>query len=217
MTDFYDKFHPEIEKTMSMRLDHKVGERVLGTDPVSGKPVSVKIGRFGPLVQVGTGEDEEKPRFASLQKGQSMATITLDEALRLFEFPRVLGDYEDKEVTVAIGRFGPYVRHDGKFVSIPDSMAPAAVSLDEAIALIEEKRQAESKRLIKTFDEEEGLQVLNGRFGPYIARGKSNYKIPKTVTDPADITYEQALDIIAQQDAKPKKTVARGRAKKQTK
>ena len=217
MTDFYDKFHPEIEKTMSMRLDHKVGERVLGTDPVSGKPVSVKIGRFGPLVQVGTGEDEEKPRFASLQKGQSMATITLDEALRLFEFPRVLGDYEDKEVTVAIGRFGPYVRHDGKFVSIPDSMAPAAVSLDEAIALIEEKRQAESKRLIKTFDEEEGLQVLNGRFGPYIARGKSNYKIPKTVTDPADITYEQALDIIARQDAKPKKTVARGRAKKQTK
>ncbi len=217
MTDFYDKFHPEIEKTMSMRLDHKVGERVLGTDPVSGKPVSVKIGRFGPLVQVGTGDDEEKPRFASLQKGQSMATITLDEALRLFEFPRVLGDYEDKEVTVAIGRFGPYVRHDGKFVSIPDSMAPAAVSLDEAIALIEEKRQAESKRLIKTFDEEEGLQVLNGRFGPYIARGKSNYKIPKTVTDPADITYEQALDIIARQDAKPKKTVARGRAKKQTK
>ncbi len=217
MTDFYDKFHPEIEKTMSMRLDHKVGERVLGTDPVSGKPVSVKIGRFGPLVQVGTGEDEEKPRFASLQKGQSMATITLDEALRLFEFPRVLGDYEDKEVTVAIGRFCPYVRHDGKFVSIPDSMAPAAVSLDEAIALIEEKRQAESKRLIKTFDEEEGLQVLNGRFGPYIARGKSNYKIPKTVTDPADITYEQALDIIARQDAKPKKTVARGRAKKQTK
>ncbi len=217
MTDFYDKFHPEIEKTMSMRLDHKVGERVLGTDPVSGKPVSVKIGRFGPLVQVGTGEDEEKPRFASLQKGQSMATITLDEALRLFEFPRVLGDYEDKEVTVAIGRFGPYVRHDGKFVSIPDSMAPAAVSLDEAIALIEEKRQAESKRLIKTFDEEEGLQVLNGRFGPYIARGKSNYKIPKTVTDPADITYEQALDIIVRQDAKPKKTVARGRAKKQTK
>lgn len=213
MTDFYDKFHPEIEKTMSMRLDHKVGERVLGTDPVSGKPVSVKIGRFGPLVQVGTGEDEEKPRFASLQKGQSMATITLDEALRLFEFPRVLGDYEDKEVTVAIGRFGPYVRHDGKFVSIPDSMAPAAVSLDEAIALIEEKRQAESKRLIKTFDEEEGLQVLNGRFGPYIARGESNYKIPKTVTDPADITYEQALDIIARQDAKPKKTVARGRAK----
>ena len=217
MTDFYDKFHPEIEKTMSMRLDHTVGERVLGTVPVSGKPVSVKIGRFGPLVQVGTGEDEEKPRFASLQKGQSMATITLDEALRLFEFPRVLGDYEDKEVTVAIGRFGPYVRHDGKFVSIPDSMAPAAVSLDEAIALIEEKRQAESKRLIKTFDEEEGLQVLNGRFGPYIARGKSNYKIPKTVTDPADITYEQALDIIARQDAKPKKTVARGRAKKQTK
>ncbi|MCM1316769.1 MAG: type I DNA topoisomerase [Bacteroides sp.] len=217
MTDFYDKFHPEIEKTMSMRLDHKVGERVLGTDPVSGKPVSVKIGRFGPLVQVGTGDDEEKPRFASLQKGQSMATITLDEALRLFEFPRVLGDYEDKEVTVAIGRFGPYVRHDGKFVSIPDSMAPAAVSLDEAIALIEEKRQAESKRLIKTFDEEEGLQVLNGRFGPYIARGKSNYKIPKTVTDPAEITYEQALDIIARQDAKPKKTVARGRAKKQTK
>ncbi len=217
MTDFYDKFHPEIEKTMSMRLDHKVGERVLGTDPVSGKPVSVKIGRFGPLVQVGTGDDEEKPRFASLQKGQSMATITLEEALRLFEFPRVLGDYEDKEVTVAIGRFGPYVRHDGKFVSIPDSMAPAAVSLDEAITLIEEKRRAESQRLIKTFEQEEGLQVLNGRFGPYIARGKSNYKIPNTVTDPASITYEQALEIIAQQDAKPKKTAGRGRAKKQSK
>jgi len=214
MSDFYDKFHPDIEETMAMRLEHKVGERALGVHPETGRPVFVKIGAYGPMVQIGVVGDEEKPLFASLQKGQSMSTITLDEALRLFEFPRTLGDYEGSEVTVAIGRFGPYVKHAGKYTSIPSGIAPAALSLDEAIALIEAKRTAESNRLIKTFDEEEGLQVLNGRYGPYMARGKTNYKLPKSVEDPAALTYEQALAIIAAQDAKPRKTT-RSRAKKQ--
>ena len=206
MDDFYKDFHPEIDKAMNMRLEHKVGERILGVHPQTGKPVSVKIGRFGPLVQVGDGDGDEKPQFASLQKGQSVATITLDEALKLFDFPRVLGDYEDKEVSVAIGRFGPYIKHDGKFVSIPKDIAPAAVTLDEAIMLINDKRESESKKTIKTFDEEPEMLILNGRYGPYISYKKSNFKLPKSVTDPAALTLEQALEIVNSEEAKPKKT-----------
>ncbi|MDE6653294.1 MAG: DNA topoisomerase I, partial [Muribaculaceae bacterium] len=205
MGSFYKDFHPDIEKASNMRLEHKVGERLLGTHPDNGKPVMVKIGRFGPLVQIGEGEGEEKPQFASLQKGQSVATITLEEALKLFDFPRTLGDYEDKEVTVAIGRFGPYVKHDGKFVSIPKDIAPASVTLEEAISLINEKREAESKKTIKTFDQDSGLMILNGRYGPYISFNKSNYKLPKTITDPAALTYEETMEIVNSQEAKPKK------------
>ena len=144
--EFYDGFHPDIDKAMNMRMEHKAGERMLGNDPKTGRPVFVKIGRFGPLVQIGTGDEEVKPQFASLQKGQSMGGITLEEALKLFEFPRILGEYEGKEVTVAIGKFGPYVRHNNKFVSIPAGSAPGEVDLDQAISLIEEKRNSESKR-----------------------------------------------------------------------
>lgn len=205
MGSFYNNFHPDIEKASNMRLEHKVGERLLGTHPETGKPVSVKIGRFGPLVQIGDGEDDEKPQFASLQKGQSVSTITLEDALKLFDFPRTLGDYEDQEVTVAIGRFGPYIKHNGKFVSIPKDIAPAAVTLEEAISLINEKREAESKKTIKTFDEAPDLLVLNGRYGPYISFNKTNYKLPKTVTDPSALTYEDAMEIVNNQDAKPKK------------
>ncbi len=205
MGSFYKDFHPDIEKASNMRLEHKVGERMLGTHPETGKPVSVKIGRFGPLVQIGDGEGDEKPQFASLQKGQSVQTITLEDALKLFDFPRTLGDYEDKEVTVAIGRFGPYVKHNGKFVSIPKDIAPAAVTLDEAIVLINEKREAESKKTIKIFDNAPEMMVLNGRYGPYISFNKSNYKLPKSVTDPASLTYEQAMEIVNSQDSKPKK------------
>ena len=211
MSHFYDRFHPEIDKTLNMRLDHKVGERVLGKDPVSGKPVSVKIGRFGPLVQIGEAEDDEKPQFASLQKGQSIATLTLEEALKLFEFPRLLGDYEDKEVSVGIGKFGPYVKHDGKYVSIPKDIAPAAISLEEAIELINAKRVAESNKVLKTFEQEPDLQILNGRFGVYISYKKSNYKIPKSVTNPAELTLEQAMEIVNSQDSAPKKKTAKGR------
>lgn len=176
---FYKLFHPVVESALALRLEHKVGERVLGTDPKSGRPVSVKIGRFGPLVQIGTPEDTEKPLFASLLKGQSMSTITLEEALKLFDLPRTLGDFEGKTVVVGIGRFGPYIRHDGKYVSLPKEFTPQGVSLEDAIMLIQQKREQESQRLIKKFDEDDELELLNGRFGPYIAYKKKNYKLPK--------------------------------------
>ncbi|MCC8117526.1 MAG: type I DNA topoisomerase [Bacteroidales bacterium] len=202
--DFYNVFHPEIDKVNSMRLEHKVGERMLGVHPENGKPVSVKIGRFGPLVQIGTGDDGEKPLFASLQKGQSIADITLEEALKLFEFPRTIGEYEGKELTVAIGRFGPYVKHDGKFVSIPKDIAPAELTEEQAIELIEEKRKAEKNKLVKEFDQDPELKVLNGRYGVYIAYKKANYKIPKSV-DPLTLTYDQAMEIVNSQADKPKR------------
>ena len=209
---FYEIFHPGVEEAMNMRLEHKVGERQLGVDPKTGKPVSVKIGRFGPLVQLGEGDAEEKPQFASLLKGQSVSTITLDEALKLFEFPRTIGEYEDKDVTVAIGRFGPYIKHDNKFVSIPKEYAPAAISLEEAVQLIVEKREAETKKVVKTFAEDADLQILNGRYGIYIAYKKSNYKIPKTVKEPAELTFEECKEIIESQESAPKKTTTRRRA-----
>lgn len=199
---FYDDFHPRVDETMHLQLEHKVGERLLGQDP-EGHPVSVKIGRYGPLVQIGSNEDAEKPRFASLLKGQSMATITLEEALRLFDFPRNLGTFEDKDVTVAIGRFGPYVRHDGKFVSIPKDTEPAAITLDEAVELIRKKRETEANRIVRTFDEDPDLQILNGRYGIYIAYKGKNYKIPKTVADPAALTLEEALEIVRSQADRP--------------
>ena len=210
---FYNIFHPDVDQALNMRLEHKVGERILGVDP-SGRQVSVKIGRFGPLVQIGDGEGEEKPQFASLLKGQSVSTITLEEALKLFEFPRNLGTFEDAEVTVAIGRFGPYIKHKGKFVSIPKDMAPAAITLAEAETLILNKRESESKNLLKTFDEEPDMQILNGPYGPYISYNKTNYKIPRTVESPADLTMDQCREIIKEQDAKPKKPSRRVSRKK---
>lgn len=206
---FYTDFHPEVDKALNMRLEHKVGERVLGNDPKTGKPVSVKIGRYGPMIQLGDGEGEEKPQFASLLKGQSVSTITLDEALKLFDFPRHIGEYEGADLTVAIGRYGPYVKFDGKFISIPKEYSPAHLTLDEAVALIEEKRREEANRIVKTFDEDETVQILNGRYGVYIACGKNNYKIPKTVADPSALTLEECREIIADQDAKPKRPARR--------
>ncbi len=200
---FYDDFHPTVDKALNMRLEHKVGERMLGTDPATGKPVSVKIGRFGPMIQLGDGEGDEKPQFASLLKGQSVSTITLEEALKLFEFPRMIGEFEGSEVSVAIGRFGPYVKHDGKFVSIPKDISPAHITLEEAEELIKDKRAAEANKVAKTFPEDADLQILNGRFGVYIKYKKNNYKIPKTVADPASLTLEECREIIASADAKP--------------
>ncbi len=209
MSTFYNLFHPDVDHAMNMRLEHKVGERLLGNDPATGKPVSVKIGRFGPLVQVGGGDGDEKPQFASLLKGQSVNTITLEEALKLFEFPRELGEFEGKTVSVAIGRFGPYVKHDGKFVSIPKDIAPAAITLQEAEELIKAKRDAESKKLVKAFDEDPEMQILNGRYGVYIMYKKANYKIPKTVSDPSALSYQECRDIVGSQESKPKKTASR--------
>lgn len=201
---FYKLFHPVVESALALRLEHKVGERVLGTDPESGRPVSVKIGRFGPLVQIGTPEDTEKPLFASLLKGQSMSTITLEEALKLFDLPRTLGDFEGKTVVVGIGRFGPYIRHDGKYVSLPKEFTPQGVSLEDAIILIQQKREQESQRLIKKFDEDDELELLNGRFGPYIAYKKKNYKLPKG-SEPALLTFADCMKIVEDADKAPAK------------
>jgi DNA topoisomerase-1 len=198
-------FHPVVERTLNMRLERKVGERLLGNDPKTGQPVTVKIGRFGPLVQIGEGDSENKPQFASLLKGQSVATITLEEALKLFDFPRNIGQYEDADVTVAIGRFGPYIKHKGVFVSVPKDIQPAAVTLDEAIELINDKRAEQSRKIVKTFSEDENLQILNGRYGVYISYNKENYKIPKTVTDPASLSYDETMAIVNSDEAKPKK------------
>ena len=210
--DFYKDFHPTVDNALNIRLEHKVGERVLGTDPATGKPVSVKIGRFGPMIQLGDGDGDEKPQFASLLKGQSVSTITLEEALKLFEFPRNIGEYEGTDVTVAIGRFGPYVKHDGKFVSIPKDYSPAHITLDEAIALINEKRSAEANKIVKTFPDDPDLQILNGRYGIYISYKKGNYKIPKTVADPASLTREECMEIVESTDAKPKRPRAKKKA-----
>ena len=205
MRSFYERFHPQVDEAMNMRMEHKVGERLLGKD-AEGRPVSVKIGRFGPLVQIGEADGKEKPRFASLLKGQSMAEITLEDALRLFDFPRTLGTFEESEVSVAIGRFGPYVRHAGKFVSIPKDVALAELSLEEAIMLIESKRNADSKKEIKTFDENSDIRILNGRYGIYIAYKGKNYKIPKTVEQPAELTLDEVMKIIGSESERPAKT-----------
>ena len=207
--DFYDVFHPEVKQASDMRLEHRVGERLLGQDPASGRNVYVKIGRFGPVVQIGESTDEEKPQFASLRRDQSVLDITLPEALKLFELPRTLGTFEDTEVSVGLGRFGPYVKHAGKFVSIPRDMAPLDVTLDQAIALIEDKRQAETKKTVKEFAEDPDVKILNGRYGVYIHAAGNNYKIPKTVTEPERLTIEEVREIIAKQDAAPKRTSRR--------
>ncbi len=195
---FYKDFEPQISNILQAKSERKVGERILGTEPASGKPVSVKIGRFGPIVQIGTSTDEEKPRFAQMKPGQTMETITLEEALELFSLPRMLGNFEEKGVTIGAGRFGPYIKHNDAYVSIPKDTDPLTITLDEAVELILAKRKAEAERIIKTFDTEPELQVLNGRFGPYIAYKGSNYKLSKTIV-PADLTLEACLEIIAQQ------------------
>lgn len=210
---FYDDFHPGVDRALNTRTEHRVGERILGTDPATGRPVSVKIGRFGPMIQLGDGEGDEKPQFASLLKGQSVSTITLEEALKLFEFPRLIGSFEDQDVTVAIGRFGPYVKHAGKFVSIPKELSPAHITLDEAVELIEKKRAADANKTLKTFDEDADMQILNGRYGPYIKYKGGNFKIPKTVDDPAALTLDECRKIVAEAEAKPASPRARGRRK----
>jgi Topoisomerase IA len=200
---FYKLFHPEVVNTLALRTETRVGERILGADPKTGRQVSVKISRFGPVVQIGKQDEDEKPLFASLLKGHSMSTITLEEALKLFELPRQVGEYEGKVVTIGVGRFGPYVRHDSKYVSLPKEFEPMTVTLEESIALIEAKRKQESERLIKTFEQNENLRILNGRFGPYIALDKNNYKIPKG-TDPKNLTYEDCMDIVNAAGEAPK-------------
>jgi len=199
IADFYKMFHPIVEETSQMRTEHKAGERVLGTDPKTGRQVSVKIGRYGAMAQIGTQDEEEKPLFASLQKSQSIETITLEETLKLFELPRTVGEFRGKEVVIGVGRFGPYIRHNNKFVSLPKGVDPLEVQLDEAIELIEAKEKKDKEKIIKTFEEDPDLQVLNGRYGPYIAYKKSNYKIPKG-QKPEELSLEDCRKIIADTD-----------------
>ncbi|MBQ2367230.1 MAG: type I DNA topoisomerase [Bacteroidaceae bacterium] len=214
ISTFYSGFDTLVSNTLQAKSERKVGERVLGTDPASGKPVSVKIGRFGPIVQIGTSTDEEKPRFAQMKPGQTLETITLEEALELFSLPRTLGNFEGKEVTIGAGRFGPYIKHNNIYVSLPKSHDPLTVSLEEATELIEGKRKAEAERIIKTYEQEPALQVLNGRFGPYIAYNGKNYKLPKSAT-PTELTLEECLEIVKQQSEREPATAKGGR--KQTK
>ena len=213
MDKFYQEFHPLVEKTAQTKTEHKVGERILGTDLASGKPVSVKIGRYGPVIQIGSAEDEEKPRFAQLPKGMTLETITLEEALECFKLPRVLGEFEGKELSVGVGRFGPYVRVDKAFVSIPKGMDPLAISLEEAVELVVAKREAAENKVIKTFAEDADLQVLNGRYGPYIAYKKKNYKIPENI-EPADLTMDACFKLMEVQKAKDENRKARYNSKK---
>ena len=210
MKTFYDQFHPAVEKTLSIKTEHKVGERMLGEEPGTGKPVSVKIGRFGPVVQIGAADDEEKPRFAQMKKGQSMETITLEEALELFKLPRTLGEYEGKTVSVGVGRFGPYIQHNKVYVSLPKTLDPMKVTLEEAEQLILEKRAKEAERHIKKFDEEPELEILNGRYGPYIAYKGNNYKIPKDIV-PQDLSLKSCLELVKIQDEKGPGTSAKGK------
>ena len=197
MKVFYQGFEPEVEKVMNARSEHKAGERELGVEPATGKPVFVKIGRFGPVVQIGTAEDEDKPRFSQLPSDKSMETITLDEALELFKLPRTVGQFEGTDVVIGAGRFGPYVLHNKKYVSLPKDENPMTITLDAAINLIQKKRLQEAQRHLKTFEEDANMEVMNGRYGPYIAYNGKNYRMPKALHEKAsELTYEQCMDIV---------------------
>ncbi len=208
ISDFYKEFHKKIEDT-SDNSGKFSGEKFLGIDPLSGKNVFVKIGRFGPVAQIGDTDSEEKPKFAGLKKEQSIETITLDEVLDLFAFPRTLGEYEDTEIQVAIGRFGPYIKHNNAFYSLSKLDDPALVTFQRAVEIIESKRKADQDNIISTYPENEDLKVLRGRFGIYITMNKQNYKIPKTY-DPTNLSYQDCMDIIANPDNASKK---RGKGK----
>lgn len=203
---FYVPFHKTVENTIETSEKFS-GEKLIGIDPESGKNVFVKIGRFGPIVQIGDTESEEKPKFAALKKGQSLDNITLEEALDLFSFPRTIGTFENEEMVVSIGRFGPYIRHKSKFYSISKANDPMTIDEEIAIRIIEEKRKKDSEKLIREYDQNQEVKVLNGRWGPYIAVGKSNYKLPKG-TVPEKLTLEDCLKIVADADKKEVKPAA---------
>lgn len=192
--NFYKEFHKKVEETLENSQRDK-GERVLGNDPKTGKKLSVKIGRYGPVAQLGDVNDEEKPKFAPLLKGQLIETITYDEAMELFKLPREIGEYEEKKLVIGIGRFGPYVKHNNKFYSLKKDDDPQTIDKERAIQLIEEKRERDRNKYIKTFENHPELEILNGRWGPYISYQKKNYKIPKD-TDPSKLSYEDCMKII---------------------
>ena len=197
IASFYKAFEPTVEKTINARSEHKAGERELGKDPRTGKPVFVKIGRFGPVVQIGTADDKDKPQFAHLPKEMGMETITLEQALDLFRLPRMLGEYEGEPVTVGAGRFGPYVLHAGKYTSLPKGTNPLSVTIGDALKLIDEKRRQETQKHLKSFTEDPKLEVMNGRYGPYLIYDGKNYRMPKSMHDRArQLTYDECMAVI---------------------
>ena len=205
--DFYKDFHKQVISTTETSGKFS-GEKLLGQDPATGKNVYVKVGRFGPVAQIGDTESEEKPRFAGLKKDMSIESVTLEEVLKLFDFPRILGEFEGKEITVAVGRFGPYIRHANKFYSLAKTDNPSLVEYDRAVEIINEKRQKDLDNIILTFDEDPDLRVMNGRFGPYIAYKKTNYKIPKD-TNPSTLSHKDCMAIMEDPKNAPKKKMVR--------
>ena len=215
MKDFYAGFGPTVDSVMNARSEHKAGERVLGEDPATGKPVLVKIGRFGPVAQIGIASDDEKPRFSNLTAGQSIETITLEEALELFKLPRTIGEFEGKPVVIGTGRFGPYILHDKKYTSLPSTEDPTSVTLETSVALIEQKRMQEKQKHLKSFAEDSKLEVINGKFGPYLAYDGKNYKLPKDLHDKAsELTYEQCMELVKTTPTKTKRTTRKATASK---
>ena len=197
MRSFYKEFEPTVERTINSRDQHKAGERVLGKDPKTGKPVFVKIGRFGPVVQIGTADDREKPTFSQMPKDKSIETITLEEALELFKLPREIGEINGKPVTIGAGRFGPYVLYNRKYTSLPKGADPMTITLEEAIGLIQEKQQEDERKHMKKFDEDPKLEVINGRYGPYLVYDGKNYRLPKSMHEKAaELTYEECMKVI---------------------
>jgi DNA topoisomerase-1 len=213
--NFYEGFEPLVEKSVNTHTEHKVGERPLGNDPATGAPVTVKIGRFGPVVQMGNNENGQRPRFAQLNAGQKLETITLEEALELFRLPRKLGNYEGEPITIGAGKYGPYIAHKGSYVSIPKGTDPMSVTFEQAVIMMHHKHQEEAERHLKTFEEEPELEVLNGRYGPYITYKGTNYRLPKNMHEHAkDLTYEECMEIIEAQNNKPEKAAKRRFANK---
>ena len=204
IADFYKEFEPLVEKAVTTRTEHKVGERCLGQDPESGESVFVKIGRFGPVAQLGSADSPKKPRFAQLKKEQSMETITLQEALELFRLPRKMGEYEGKTVIIGAGRFGPYVAHGDNYISIPKNMDPLKMTFEESVILLHKKYMEERERHLKAFDEDPELEVLNGRYGPYLVYKGANYRLPKAMHErAANLSYEECMGVIKSQEEKP--------------
>ena len=211
--EFYADFAPAVDSAMTQKNEYKVGERVLGTDPVSGKPVTVKIGRYGPIVQIGSAEDEEKPRFAQMKKGQTLENITFEQAMELFKLPRTLDEYNGQSVIIGTGKFGPYIRYGSSYVSIPKTLDPHTITFEQVLELIKEKEQTEANKLIKKFEGELDVEILNGRYGPYIASGGKNYKIPKNL-NPSDLTIEECKNIISELESKGTATKRRSTKRK---
>ena len=207
---FYEDFEPKVEQSMNSRSERRVGERILGTDPKSGDPVMVKIGRFGPVVQIGSTDSEEKPRFAQLKKEQSLETITLEEALELFRLPRELGEFDDSIVKIGAGKFGPYINIGKTYISIPKETDPLSITLEQAVQIILQYRLDEARKHLKTFEEDADLEVMNGRYGPYLSYKQQNYKLPKNMHDKAEsLTYEECMEIINNAPAPAAKPVRR--------